>query len=128
SIPVFGLSIIGLDALVKHPLQAALCLLLAALAAWVLVRRSRDQTAPIVPIDLLRITPIAYAVGASAFSFAAQMSAFVALPFYARQVLGYSYAEVGMLLGAWSIGVAVMAPVAGYLSNRYAVAVLCGIG
>ncbi|NYT84756.1 MFS transporter [Pollutimonas harenae] len=128
SIPVFGLSIIGLDALVEHPLQAVLCLLLAALAAWVLVRRSRDQTAPIVPIDLLRITPIAYAVGASAFSFAAQMSAFVALPFYARQVLGYSYAEVGMLLGAWSVGVAVMAPVAGYLSNRYAVAVLCGIG
>ncbi|MDS1139510.1 MFS transporter [Pusillimonas sp. SM2304] len=128
SVPLFGLSIIGLDALVKNPLQAALCLLLAALAGWVLVRRSRDQTAPIMPIDLLRITPIAYAVGASAFSFAAQMSAFVALPFYFKQVLGYSYGDVGLLLGAWSVGVAVMAPVAGYLSDRYAVAVLCGIG
>ncbi|MGB6102492.1 MAG: MFS transporter [Pusillimonas sp.] len=128
SMPVFGLSIVGLDALVKDPARAALCLLLAALAAWVLVRRSRDQAAPIVPIDLLRITPIAYAVGASAFSFAAQMSAFVALPFYFRQILGYSYADVGLLLGAWSVGVAVMAPVAGYLSDRYAVAVLCGIG
>lgn len=128
SVPVFGLSIFGLDALVKDPMRAFLCLLLAGLAGWALVRRSREQAAPVMPIDLLRITPIAYAVGASAFSFAAQMSAFVALPFYFKQVLGYSYADVGILLGAWSVGVAVMAPVAGMLSNRYAVAILCGIG
>jgi DHA2 family multidrug resistance protein-like MFS transporter len=128
SVPVFGLSIVGLDAVVKDPARAALCLLVAGLAAWVLVRRSRDQVAPIVPIDLLRITPIAYAVGASAFSFAAQMSAFVSMPFYFRTVMDYSYGDVGILLGAWSVGVAVMAPVAGYLSSRQSVAVLCGLG
>lgn len=128
SAPVFGLSIIGLDAIVKDPARAALCLALAALAGWALLRRSRDQVAPIVPVDLLRITPIAYAVGASAFSFAAQMSALVALPFYFTRILQYSYAEVGFLLGAWSLGVAVMAPVAGMLSGRYSVAILCGIG
>lgn len=128
SVPVFGLSIIGLDAIVKDPTRAALCLLLAVLAGWVLVRRSRGQVAPIVPIDLLRITPIAFAVGASAFSFAAQMASFVALPFYFKQVLHFSYADVGILLGAWSIGVAVMAPVAGYLSDRFSIAFLCGLG
>jgi len=128
SAPVFGLSIVGLDALVKDPLRAAFSLLAAALAGWVLVRRSRGQQAPIVPIDLLRIKPIAYAVGASAFSFAAQMSAFVALPFYFQRVLQFSYAQVGLLLGAWSVGVMVMAPVAGALSARYSVAVLCGLG
>ncbi len=128
SVPVFGLSIVGLDAVVKDPARAALCLLVAALAGWVLVRRSRDQVAPIVPIDLLRITPIAYAVGASAFSFAAQMSAFVAMPFYFKQVMGYSYGDVGILLGAWSVGVAVMAPLAGHLSTRHSIAVLCGLG
>lgn len=128
SVPVFGLSIVGLDALVKDPTRAALCLILSGLAGWVLVRRSRGQVAPIVPIDLLRIKPIAFAVGASAFSFAAQMSAFVSLPFYFKQVLHFSYGEIGILLGAWSVGVAVMAPVAGYLSNRFAVAPLCGIG
>ncbi|MCC2595928.1 MFS transporter [Pusillimonas sp. MFBS29] len=128
SVPVFGLSIFGLDALVRAPTLAALCLLSAGLVGWVLVRRSLGQAAPLVPVDLLRITPIAYAVGASVFSFAAQMAAFVAVPFYFQHTLGYSYADVGVLLGAWSIGVAVMAPVAGYLSGRYAVAVLCGIG
>jgi len=128
SAPVFGLSVVGLDAVVKDPARAALCLLISALAGWALVRRSRGQLAPIVPIDLLRIKPIAYAVGASAFSFAAQMAAFVSLPFYFKEVLHYSYGDVGILLGVWSIGVAVMAPVAGYLSDRYSVAVLCGIG
>ncbi|QAA95039.1 MFS transporter [Pollutimonas thiosulfatoxidans] len=128
SVPLFGLSIIGLDAIVKDPARAALCFILAALAAWVLLRRSRDQVAPVFPVDLLRIKPIAYAVGASAFSFAAQMSAFVALPFYFTHTLQYSYAEVGVLLGAWSLGVAGMAPVAGILSGRYSIALLCGIG
>ncbi len=128
SIPAFGLSIVGLDAVAKDPLRAALCLILAGLAGWALVRRSRGQIAPIVPIDLLRITPIAFAVGASAFSFAAQMAAFVSLPFYFHQELHYSYGEVGVLLGSWSVGVAVMAPVAGYLSDRFSIAVLCGIG
>ncbi|NYT62917.1 MFS transporter [Alcaligenaceae bacterium] len=128
SVPVFGLSIVGLDAVVKDPTRAALCLILAGLAGWILVRRSRGQVAPIVPVDLLRIKPIAFAVAASAFSFAAQMSAFVSLPFYFRQVLSFSYGEVGILLGAWSVGMAAMAPVAGYLSSRFSIAVLCGIG
>lgn len=128
SAPFFGLSILGLDALVKKPALAVLCFVLAGLAGWALVRRSRDQVAPLVPIDLLRIKPLAFAVAASGFSFAAQMSAFVALPFYFRHVLDYSYADVGLLLGAWSIGGAAMAPLAGYLSGRHPVAVLCGIG
>lgn len=128
SVPFFALTIAGLDALVDAPLWALLFLFGAAVSGVFLLRRSRGQVAPIVPIDLLRITPLAFAVGASAFSFSAQMSAFVSLPFYFRHELAYTYAEVGFLLGAWSAGVAVMAPVAGFLSGRFRVAVLCGTG
>lgn len=128
SIPFFGLFIVGLDALVDHTALALASLAASAMAGWAVYRRSRGQEAPIVPIDLLRLTPIAYAVAASGFSFAAQMSALVALPFFFRTLLHYSYAEVGILLGFWSVGVAIMAPLAAYLCSRYAVAVLCGIG
>src|SRR5690606_16297843 len=100
----------------------------SCLCGVALVRRSWDQTAPLVPIDLLRISPVAFAVGASALSFASQMGAFVALPFYYLNVLNYSYSDLGILLGVWSFGTAVMAPVAGYLSDRYKVAILCAIG
>src|SRR5690606_11876064 len=49
-------------------------------------------------------------------------------PFYFKQVIGYSYANVGLMLAAWSVGVAAMAPMAAFLSGRFSVAVLCGIG
>lgn len=128
SVVAFGLCIVGLDALVKDPVHAAWCLAVAGVAGWVLVRRSRDQTAPLVPLDLLRIKPVAFAVAASAFSFAAQMASFVSLPFYFQKVMGHSYTEVGVLLGVWSLAVAIMAPLAGIMSDKFPVAILCAIG
>lgn len=128
SMLVLGLSIIGLDALAGAPLRALACLAAAVGAGVVLVHRSRSQTAPLVPVDLLRITTVAYAVAASCSSFASAMAAFVALPFYFLNVLGYSYADTGILLGCWSMGVACMAPVAGRLADRHPVSLLCGIG
>lgn len=128
SAPVFGLSILGLDLLTSQPLWAGACLIIAALCARLLVARSLKQEAPIVPVDLLKITAVGYAVLASLFSFASQMAAMIALPFYFKQVLEYSYGDIGIFLGAWSIGVAVMAPLSAYMSNRYPVAILCAIG
>src|SRR5690606_34752009 len=114
--------------LTSQPMWAAACLVIAALCARFLIARSLQQEAPIVPVDLLRITSVGYAVLASLFSFASQMAAMIALPFYFRQVLDFSYADIGIFLGAWSIGVAVMAPLSAYLSNRFPVAILCAIG
>lgn len=128
SIIGFGLFVWGLDTLVDQPLQAVACMGIAALAAVLLVRRSRGDPAPLVPVDLLRIKPVGYAVAASCCSFAASMSAFVALPFYFLHVLAYSYGETGLLLAWWSVGTAVMAPIAGRLADRHQVAILCGIG
>lgn len=126
--PVFGLSILGLDLISSEPWWALACLSVAFSAGWVLIRRSLEQVAPIVPVDLLRITPVAYAVAASAFSFAAQMASVVSFPFFFQKVMGYSYTEIGIMLGVWSIGVGVMAPTSAWLSNRISIAVLCALG
>ncbi|MFA5521142.1 MAG: MFS transporter [Castellaniella sp.] len=128
TLPAFGLAILGLDILGHRPLTAVICLVLSALAARQLLRRSRRQRAPLVPVDLLRITAIGYAVAASLMLFAAQMAALVSLPFFFDRVLHYSYGEIGLVLGAWSLGTAGMAPLAAYFSSRYSVAVLCAIG
>src|SRR5690606_9974612 len=96
SVLALGPFISGLDMLVHTPWRALLCLIVGGLAAVALVRRSWDQTAPLVPIDLLRIKPVAFAVGASACSFAAQASSFVALPFYYLNVVNYSYSDIGL--------------------------------
>ena len=128
SAALFATALYGLETLGREPLQALLCLTFAALIAWVLLRRSWGQPAPIVPVDLLRIRSIGYSVAASAFFFAAQMAAFVSLPFYFKAVYGASYAQVGLYLGAWAIGGALMAPPSAYMSARFPVAVLCALG
>ena len=125
---MFGLALFGLETLGRDPVLAALCLGVAAVVAWVLVRRSWVQSAPVVPVDLLRIRSVGYAVAASAFFFAAQTAAFVALPFYLKWSYGASYAQVGMYLGAWAIGGAVMAPASAYTAARFPVAILCSLG
>ena len=128
SAAVFAMALFGLESLGNDPVLAGFCLLVAALLAWVLVRRSWGQPAPVVPVDLLRIRSVGYAVGASAFFFAAQMAAFVSLPFYFKAAYSSSYAEVGLYLGAWAIGGALMAPASAYTAARFPVAILCGLG
>ena len=128
SFPVFGLSILGLDFLSTQYAIGLGLLALATLCGWVLIRHSLTRSEPMVPIDLLRITPVAYAVAASAFSFAAQMSSVVAIPFFFKSVMGYGYAEIGVMLGVWSLGVAIMAPTSAWLSSRFSIAILCATG
>jgi len=128
SMVVFALFIIGIDHLAADTLPALGMIAVAAAAGAVLVRRASRQSAPLVPVDLLRIRPLAYAVMASAWSFAAQMASFVALPFYFQQTLGRDHIATGLLMGAWPIGAALMAPMAGRLSDRYSAASLSAIG
>ncbi|WP_241083541.1 MFS transporter, partial [Achromobacter xylosoxidans] len=123
-----GVFISGIDMMGEDLLRGIGLVAIAAVAGLVLVRRASRQPAPLVPVDLLRIRPLAFAVGASACTFAAQMASYVSLPFYFQQVLGRPYLEVGMLMGAWPVGTALIAPLAGRLSDRYSAATLSGVG
>lgn len=125
---VLGVFITGVDNLHEDLVRGLGMVAISVLAGILLVRRASRQTAPLVPVDLLRIQPVAYAVAASGCTFAAQMSAYVSLPFYFQSVLGRPHLEVGMLLAAWPVGTAVVAPLAGRLSDRYSVAMLSGAG
>jgi len=123
-----GVFISGVDTLGQDWLRGLAMILLACVAGWALVRRAGRQPAPLVPVDLLRIRAVGFAVAASAFTFAAQMASYVSLPFYFQQILGRSYLEVGMLMGAWPVGTGIVAPLAGRLSDRYSAAALSGAG
>ena len=127
SMATLGVFISGVDMMGADLLRGIGLVAIAAVLGIVLMRRA-SQTAPLVPVDLLRIRPLAYAVAASACTFAAQMASYVSLPFYFQQVLGRPYLEVGMLMGAWPVGTALVAPLAGRLSDRYSPATMSGIG
>jgi DHA2 family multidrug resistance protein-like MFS transporter len=128
SMATLGAFILGVDSLAQDLPRALGLIALAIVLGMVLMRRARGHEAPLVPVDLLHIKPLAFAVAASMMTFAAQNAAYVALPFYFLHVLERSQLQLGMLMGAWPIGTAAIAVIAGRLSDRYSPALLSGVG
>src|SRR3954465_10738941 len=93
-----------------------------------LVWRERGDPAPLFPVDLLRIRIFAMSIATSTMSFAAQMLAFVTLPFLFQSVLGRSVFATGLLMTPWPLALGVIAPVAGRLADKVRAGLLGGIG
>ncbi|HEY0524849.1 MAG TPA: MFS transporter [Stellaceae bacterium] len=103
--------------------------LVASAVGFILLRyRERSHPAPLLAVDLFRRPLFALSVATSICSYAAQGLAFVSLPFLLSEVLGWSQVQVGFLMTPWPVVVAIVAPIAGRLSDRYSVALLGGIG
>ncbi|MBV7535174.1 MFS transporter [Duganella sp. sic0402] len=93
-----------------------------------LLRRQAGHAAPMLPVDLFKRPLFALSSLTAACTFATQGLAFVSLPFYFEHTLGRSPVETGFLMTPWAVLVAVMAPIAGKLSDRYPPGALGGIG
>ena len=103
-------------------------LLVGVLVGIVYVRRQWHLSAPMFPVDLLRIPVFRLSMGASISAFCAQMLGFLALPYLLLEVLGYSHLKAGALITAWPLATVVVAPIAGRLIGRMQDGLLGGIG
>ena len=126
----FGLLVVGIDGYAhgERALAAAVELAASLACGTLLVRRQLDRTAPLLPIDLLRIPLFRLSVATSVCSFAGQALAFVSLPFILQGSMGWNATETGLLLTPWPVATACMAPLAGRLADRYSAGILGGIG
>jgi MFS transporter, DHA2 family, multidrug resistance protein len=125
-----GLFVLGIGS-AAHKAGPALVLseiVVGLLLGWLLIRRQADHPAPILPIDLFRRPMFALSALTAICSFAVQGLAFVGLPFYLEDILGRSQVETGFLMTPWPLVVALMAPVAGHLSDRHPAGLLGGLG
>jgi len=100
----------------------------ALVCGFLLMRREASHPAPMLPVDLFRRPMFTLSAITAVCSFAAQGLAFVSLPFFFHHDLGRSQVDIGLLMTPWPVAVAIMAPIAGRLSDRYPAGILGGFG
>jgi MFS transporter, DHA2 family, multidrug resistance protein len=122
---IFGL---GEAAQSGSPYRAATALAIFAAATFALIRYEANSEVPMLPVDLLKRPMFALSALTAFCAFAAQGLAFVSLPFYFEHSLGMSETTTGFVMTPWSAVVALMAPVAGRLCDRYSSGLLGAIG
>lgn len=125
----FGLIVTGVDGLGGDARGMALIELAVGLVfGAILFRQQSRQPSPMLPLDLLRIRLFALSMATSVCSYSAQILAYVSLPFLFQAVMHRSAVATGLLVTPWPLLVAVAAPIAGRLSDRYPAAILGSIG
>jgi DHA2 family multidrug resistance protein-like MFS transporter len=124
----FGSVFFGIDRAVAEPQLGIGLLVAAAIALALLIRRELPRAHPLIPLDLLRERTFRLSVIASVCCFIGQMAGFVALPFYLQHELGRSAATAGLVMTAWPLTVAVIAPLSGRLADRFSNDTLCVVG
>jgi MFS transporter, DHA2 family, multidrug resistance protein len=126
----FALVIFGLAAIAHRsgwPVIAAEWLT-AIVCGYALLLREAGSSAPMLAVDLFRQPAIPLSALTSICTFATQGLAFVSLPFLLQDMMGHSQVETGFLMTPWPAVVALMAPVAGRLSDHYSPGLLGGGG
>jgi DHA2 family multidrug resistance protein-like MFS transporter len=134
---MFSLVVLGVDALGSRGGSSAMSsspgtgvALLAGglLIGLIYIRRQWKQPLPMFPLDLLRIPVFALSMCSSVGAFAAQMLAYIAMPFLLLDSYRRTPLQAGLLITAWPLAIVVVAPIIGRLIGRYPDGLLGGIG
>jgi DHA2 family multidrug resistance protein-like MFS transporter len=126
---MMGCTVFGAETFARESAPIGIALIAAGIGAGVwLVCREWGDPAPLFPVDLLKIRIFGMSIATSTVSFAAQMLAFVTLPFLFQSVMGRSAFETGLLMTPWPLALGVIAPVAGWLADKMRAGLIGGIG
>lgn len=126
----FGLVIAGIESGVhgNSPVVSAAMVIAGLVIGRIFVRRELSADEPMLPLDLLGNPALGLAAGGGLIVFIASMTLIVGIPFRLQSEFGFTPSEVGSVIAAWPLASLVVAPVAGALSDRISVALLCAIG
>lgn len=121
--------ILGVDSFGGGAHAVAITEVVAGFAGFVLLFRMQlGKATPLLPLDLLRIPLFTLSLGTSLCSYAAQIMAYVSLPFLFQIQMHRSAIAAGLLITPWPLLVAFAAPIAGRLVLRYPASLLSSVG
>lgn len=121
----------GVKLLQKGTTYFAYCALILAVVlvlGWLFLRAEKKTTTPLVDLELFRNKLFAVSIFCAFLSFFSISSHNFIQPFYLQKVLLLDAAQTGMLMMAYSITMAVVAPFSGQLSDKIGSEILCFIG
>lgn len=130
SAPAIGLFVVALEGIAHgtKPLVSASAFAASIAFGVAFVLRQRSARSPLLPLEIFAIPRFSLAALTSLCSFLAQGLALVSLPFLLQGPLGYSPFASGLLVTPWPVSIALVAPFAGRLADRYQPAILCTAG
>lgn len=116
----FGLLAVSIDQIGRWSDTAVLSSLFASLVLLVaFVLLQRKASAPLLPLDIFKSMRYSFAVLSSLTMFVAQGIALVAMPFVLQHTYSYSVFESALIFTPWPVAVAICAPIAGRLANKF---------
>lgn len=111
----------GVQLATHEALVPGTVMIAAGLASAVfLVRRERGRTAPVVPVDLMAKPVLGLSALAAIAAFTSAGALMLSLPFRFEEAMGYEPQEVGVLLLPFPLTMLIVAPLAGWMSDRIA--------
>ncbi len=117
---VLLLMVMGLANPFGLPFQmAALLLILCALLLGVFVLWETRTANPMLDMLLFKTSIFSLGVSARCLSFIAAASILFLMPFFLQGVAGYSPGQTGMIMTSIAVGMVVVGPIAGRLSDKY---------
>ncbi|PHM58518.1 putative permease of the major facilitator superfamily [Xenorhabdus sp. KK7.4] len=116
----FGLLVISVNNIGKSNNPIIILGIISSLILFVIFitiqKRSKN---PLLPLDIFKSKKYSFAVLSSMIMFISQGMALVALPFALQHTYSYSALESALIFTPWPVAVAICAPIAGKLSNRF---------
>jgi DHA2 family multidrug resistance protein-like MFS transporter len=126
---MMGCTVFGAETFTRESFGIGVALVAIGVGSGaLLVRHEWGNPAPLFPVDLLKIRIFSMSIATSTVSFAAQMLAFVTLPFLFQSVLGRTAFETGLLMTPWPLALGVVAPIAGRLADKVRAGLIGAIG
>lgn len=120
SAAAFGLMAISVNQIGRWDDRTVLACGAASLVLLAMFIKAQTRArSPLLPLDIFRSRRYAFAVASSITMFVSQGMALVGLPFVLQHIYTYSVLESAFIFTPWPIAVAICAPIAGRLSNRF---------
>jgi len=126
----FSALVYGFDGLARGdalPLISAEVLIGGTLFGW-FARQQLTLAVPMISLDLFRIPRFSVAAQASFSGWSAWSIGIVALPFFLQIDAGMTPLQSGLLMTSWPIANAIVAPITGRFSDRYAIGIIATAG